>query len=73
VAYAAVVPGYSGGTATELHRLPYSFRQQQAAGTPWRQGGRLAQPLQPSSKRPQLPGKCLIHGQKQATNEKEKE
>jgi hypothetical protein len=25
--YAAVVPGYSGGTATELHRFPYSFRQ----------------------------------------------
>jgi len=24
---AAVVPGYSGGTATDLHRFPYSLRQ----------------------------------------------
>jgi hypothetical protein len=26
VAIAAVVPGYSGGTAADLHRFPYSFR-----------------------------------------------
>lgn len=27
VAIAAVVPGYSGGTAADLHRFPYSFRR----------------------------------------------
>jgi len=31
---AAFVPGYSGGTATDLNRLPYSSDQQQADRTP---------------------------------------
>jgi hypothetical protein len=32
VVIAAFVPGYSGGTATDSHRLPYSSPQHQAAG-----------------------------------------
>lgn len=34
VAFAAFVPGYSGGTATDSHRLPYSSRRRQAPGHP---------------------------------------
>jgi len=34
VGFAEAVPGYSGGTATELHRFPYSFPRQQTGGTP---------------------------------------
>jgi hypothetical protein len=32
VVIAAFVPGYSGGTATDSHRLPYSSPRRQAAG-----------------------------------------
>jgi hypothetical protein len=34
VALAAFVPGYSGGTATDSHRLPYSSGRRQADRTP---------------------------------------
>jgi hypothetical protein len=33
VAVAAFVPGYSGGTATDSHRLPYSPAEHASAGT----------------------------------------
>jgi len=33
VAVAAFVPGYSGGTATDLHRFPYSPRDDFSLGT----------------------------------------
>jgi len=39
VARAAVVPGYSGGTATDLHRFPYSFRPATSRRNTSRQGG----------------------------------
>jgi hypothetical protein len=32
VAFAEFVPGYSGGTATDSHRLPYSSPRRQAGG-----------------------------------------
>jgi hypothetical protein len=34
VAFAAVVPGHSGGTATDSHRLPYSLAGTVPASTP---------------------------------------
>jgi hypothetical protein len=38
VAYAAFVPGYSGGTATDLHRFPYSFQSATSSRNTSRQG-----------------------------------
>jgi hypothetical protein len=43
VAYAAFVPGYSGGTATDLHRFPYSFRPATSRRNTSRQGEIVSQ------------------------------
>jgi hypothetical protein len=45
VLFAAFVPGYSGGTATDLHRFPYSFRRATSpAKHPVSMGRNLADP-----------------------------
>src|SRR2546423_1121430 len=52
VASAAFVPGYSGGSATDLHRFPYSFRSATSRRNTSRRGGNLTQPRVSSSGKP---------------------
>src|SRR5439155_6850533 len=58
VALTAFVPGYSGGTATELHRFPYSFAHgNKPRGTPRVRGENLTQRRAASSSGP-APSRC---------------